>query len=349
MLSERQKLILAAIVENYIHIAEPVGSRTISKREEINFSSATIRNEMADLEELGYLEQPHTSAGRIPSQKGYRFYVDHLIKPHLLSSVEIANLKNAFAQKMYEIEQVIQHTAYILSSLTNYTSIVLGPEVYQAALKHFQIVPMSSNKAVAIIVTDTGKVEHKVISVPEEISIGEIEKVVNILNTKLVGIPLTELKHRLYSEIAVEMQKHVDHYEKMIQAIEDAIRSRNDDRVYLGGTTKIMSQPEFRDVEKVKGILELLEETDKVIQLFSLPDEGIQVRIGTENSIEEVSNCSIITASYHLNGKPIGRIGILGPTRMEYGKMIAIIDYLSKDLSRLLSDLYNNEFNRQEK
>ena len=171
MLTERQRLILSAIVDDYIRSAEPVGSRSISKRGDVGFSPATIRNEMSDLEEMGYLEQPHTSAGRIPSHKGYRYYVDHLLRQTALSKKELEVIKNFFAEKILEFEKVIQQVATILSQLTNYTSIVLGPEVFSTSLKMLQIVPLNENRAVAIIVTNTGRVENKVVEIPEGVSL----------------------------------------------------------------------------------------------------------------------------------------------------------------------------------
>ncbi|MED1853162.1 heat-inducible transcriptional repressor HrcA [Brevibacillus borstelensis] len=337
MLSDRQRLILNAIVDNYIHSAEPVGSRTISKKDGIGFSSATIRNEMADLEELGYLEQPHTSAGRVPSTKGYRFYVDNLIQPHLLNDLELGKLKQLFAERIHHFEQVIEYTAQILSHVTNYTAIVLGPEIFEHRLKHIQIVPLNEEQAVAIVVTNTGRVENKLIDLPKGVRPQEIEKLVNILNTKLSDVPLWQLRQRLYQEIAGEMRRHVEQYEEMLHILEDSLTREEKERVYLRGATKIMNQPEFRDVDKVKDILELLERNDQLIHLFGAPAEGLTVRIGQENQLDAIKQCSIITTSYSLGGKPVGMVGILGPTRMEYRKVITVLNYLAEGLSQMLT------------
>ncbi|MGQ7278114.1 heat-inducible transcriptional repressor HrcA [Brevibacillus thermoruber] len=340
MLSERQRLILNAIVDNYIHSAEPVGSRTISKREDIGFSSATIRNEMADLEELGYLEQPHTSAGRVPSTKGYRFYVDNLIKPHMLSDLELSKLKQLFAERIHHFEQVIDYTAQILSHVTNYTAIVLGPEIFEQRLKHIQIVPLNDTQAVAIVVTNTGRVENKLIDLPQGVRPQEIEKLVNLLNSKLTDVPLWQLRQRLYQEVAGEMRRHVEQYEEMLQILEESLQRQEGERVYLRGATKIMDQPEFRDVDKVKDILELLEQNDQLVHLFGPPTEGITVRIGQENQLDAMKECSIITTSYYIGGKPVGTVGILGPTRMEYSRVITVLNYLAEGLSRMLTSQF---------
>lgn len=340
MLTERQRLILTAIVDDYIRSAEPVGSRSISKRGNVGFSPATIRNEMADLEELGFLEQPHTSAGRIPSHKGYRYYVDHLVTYGALSGKELNGLKLFFAEKLQEMEQIIQHAASILSTLTNYTSIVLGPEVFSTTLKHLQIVPLTDKTAVAILVTNTGHVENKTVHLPEGMPMSEIERAVNLLNAKLANVPLLHLRSKLYNEIGSELQKYVYGYESFVQMLETLLVDDDEDRIYLSGATNILTQPEFKDVDKVKDLLRLLEETPALVKMFSGMPEGIQVRIGTENSMEAMNNCSLITATYSVNGHNLGTIGILGPTRMEYGRVISLLDYLSKDLSTVLSRWY---------
>lgn len=336
MLTERQRLILNAIIDDYIRSAEPVGSRSISKRGEVGFSPATIRNEMSDLEELGFLEQPHTSAGRIPSHKGYRYYVDHLVRLGELSHHELDVIKMFFAERIQEIEQVVQHAASILSNLTNYTSIVLGPEVFSTTLRHIQLLPLNSDSAVAIIVTNTGHVENRTVKIPEGISPEELEKVVSILNSKLTGVPLLHLKSKLFTETGEELSKYVSRYEELINMLEGIFVNEQQNRIFLSGTTNMLTQPEFKDVDKLKMILDLLEETPTMVKMFSSAPEGIQVRIGTENKIEAINSCSLITATYTIEGQSLGTIGILGPTRMDYSKVISLLDFLSKDIALLL-------------
>lgn len=343
MLSARQVQILHAIINNYIQSAEPVGSRTISKREDIGYSSATVRNEMADLEDLGFLEQPHTSAGRIPSQKGYRFYVDHLLQPMELKGDDITHVRKLFADKYYAIEQIAQQTAAILSGLTNYTSIVLGHEIMDTTLKHVQLIPLSTNTAVAIIVTNTGKVENKMVTIPEEVPVSEIERLVNFLNSKLMGLPLVEVKSRIHEEISTELQILMENYQAALQLLEGTFSTELEEKVIMKGTTNIMMQPEFRDIDKVKEILDFLEKDEQVLKHFSSSKQGIQIKIGTENMEDVINNCSIISATYHLDGKPVGTIGILGPTRMEYSKVISVLDFTAKNLSFLLGRMYKGK------
>lgn len=340
MLSERQRMILTAIVDDYVRSAEPVGSRSISKRGDVGFSPATIRNEMSDLEELGYLEQPHTSAGRVPSHKGYRYYVDHLLKQGTLTGHELITLKSFVAERLQEVEQVIQQVASVLSSLTNYTSIVMGPEMLSTTLKMLQVVPLNETSAVAIIVTSTGQVENKVFTIPPGVPMSEIERFVHILNAKLAGVPLLHLKSKMYNEIGHELRKHVSSCEDLLRVFENVVKDDSEDRIFLSGATNMLTQPEFKDVEKVKSILDLLEETPTLVKLFTEAPTGIQVRIGTENVVKAINDCSLITATYAIDGKALGTIGILGPTRMEYGKVINLLDHLSKDMALILHRWY---------
>lgn len=340
MLTERQRLILNAIVNDYILSAEPVGSRSISKRPEMKYSPATIRNEMSDLEEMGYLEQPHTSAGRIPSHKGYRYFVDHLIRPGRLNQDVLRKVKNFFAKKIYETEEIVQQVANILSDLTRYTSFVLEPEIYNATLKHLQLVPLNDETAVAIIVTNTGHVENRTVSIPKNIPMNEIERFVNFLNAKLVGVPLMHFRSTLYNEIDNELSRHVKQYQELIDLLEQVINKEHEDKLYISGAANMLAQPEFQDVEKAKVLFDLFEETKTIAKVFASQEEGLQIRIGRENVLEEMSQCSLITVTYSIEGQSLGTIGIIGPTRMEYGKVLDLMDYLSKDMALIFSRWY---------
>ncbi|RXI99388.1 heat-inducible transcriptional repressor HrcA [Anaerobacillus alkaliphilus] len=341
MLTDRQLLILKAIVDDYIRSAEPVGSRSVSKREDISYSPATIRNEMSDLEELGYLEKPHSSAGRIPSQKGYRYYVDHLLVPEeILNKSDIVDIKSLFAQRIQEVEQVIEQSAQILSNLTSYTSIVLGPEIFETTLKHLQIIPLTQDSGVAIIVTSTGHVEKQTVSIPEGMNVSEIEMMVNILNERLKGASMLELRGKIFSEVAEMLKMHTSNYTEMLQMLEQSFKQEKNEKIFFGGKTNIFSQPEFRDVEKVRQLLEMFEEKQLIHQLFRSENSGITVKIGQENNFQAMDQCSVITATYTVDGKHLGTIGILGPTRMEYKRAIGVLDYLSKGMTNTLTNLY---------
>ncbi|PLT46589.1 heat-inducible transcriptional repressor HrcA [Paenibacillus sp. FSL W8-1187] len=338
MLTERQQLILGVIIDDYIRSAEPVGSRSISKRGDVAFSPATIRNEMADLEELGFLEQPHTSAGRIPSIQGYRYYVDHLMRREAVTKSELQAIRSFVASRMMEAEQAIQQAAMIISNLTNYTSIVLGPDSVNQALKQFQLVPLGGDKAVAIVVTNTGHVENRTVTIPPDLDMDDIEQAVRFLNERLSGTPLTRLKSRLFSAAGEEMGRYADQCEGLLKLIEQAVRSEDDSRLYLSGTARILAQPEFKDVDKVKTIFGLLEETPTLLRLFSSLPQGLSVRIGTENDHAAIASCSLITASFTIDGEQMGTIGILGPTRMDYGRVVGLLGEFGRSLSSLRTE-----------
>ncbi|HEU4963140.1 MAG TPA: heat-inducible transcriptional repressor HrcA [Bacilli bacterium] len=343
MLTERQKAILQILVDDYIRSAEPVGSRTISKRPEVSFSSATIRNEMSDLEELGYLEQPHTSAGRVPSQKGYRFYVDNLLHPGELAGMDLDSLRTYFVNQMDLKEQVVQQASQILSSLTNYTSIVMGPDVLTSKLRHIQLLPLQEGMAVAIIVTDTGQVHNRTVTIPEGIHAESLQSYVEYLNSKLHGMPLYRMKQFLYTEVANEMRRSSEQFEHVMSLFDQMVvlQEAKKPSVYLGGTARILNQPEFRDIDKLRPLLDMFEQQQDLIRLFGDGhSEGIRVRIGQENELEPMHQCSLITASYLIDGEMLGTIGVLGPTRMEYGRVIAVMNQMSHLLTGVLRGLH---------
>ncbi|MBO8177616.1 MAG: heat-inducible transcriptional repressor HrcA [Bacillus sp. (in: Bacteria)] len=342
MLTDRQLLILQVIIDDFIRSAQPVGSRSLSKKEEISFSSATIRNEMADLEELGLIEKTHTSSGRIPSQKGYRFYVDHLLSPQKLNAKDISTIRSIFAERIYEMEKVVQKSAKILSELTNYTAIVLGPAVRENKLKRLQIVPLNKETAIAIIITDKGHVENRMFTLPPNIEVNDIEKLVNILNERLVGVSLTDLKDKIYSEIALVLRNHIEHYDLILHTIAEALNVSTNEKMFFGGKTNMLNQPEFHDIQKVRKLMDMIEHEEGIYELVRSKSKGINVKIGKENKNSAMENCSLITATYSVGSDQMGTIAILGPTRMEYSRVISLLQFLSNDLTSTLTKLYHD-------
>ncbi|KWW12506.1 MULTISPECIES: heat-inducible transcriptional repressor HrcA [Bacillaceae] len=340
MLTDRQLLILQVIIEDFIHSAQPVGSRSLSKKDEITFSSATIRNEMSDLEEMGFIEKTHTSSGRIPSEKGYRYYVDHLLSPQAPKKNEMKLLKSVFVERIYELEKIVQKSAKILSELTNYTAIVLGPKVNEHKLKKIQIIPLSAETAIAIIITDTGHVENRMISLPPSFDINEIEKMVNILNARLVDVPLVDLKDKIYKEVAVLLSRHIQNYGSMVSVLADTLTDTNPEKIFFGGKTNMLRQPEFHDIAKVSTLLSMIEQEQGFYDLITQNPSGIHVRIGRENQNTVLDDCSLITATYSIGQEQVGTLAILGPTRMEYSRVISLLSFFSKDLTALMTKLY---------
>ncbi|MBD1371139.1 heat-inducible transcription repressor HrcA [Hazenella sp. IB182357] len=343
MLTKRQQLILWSIIDDYIVSAEPVGSRTLSKKEDIQFSAATIRNEMADLEEMGFLEQPHTSAGRIPSQKGYRFYVDHLLKPYMWTQQEVILLHELHQQKVDRAEKVFEHASILLSRFTNYMTFVLGPKMSESKLRHFQVIPLLDRTVVSILVTDQGDVHQQRLTMPEGISSDVMGKLVNFINHHLSGMPLQNLKKAIENELKDELILYVERYDRVSHFLDQVLFMNAQEKLFTSGANRMMDLPEFRDVDKVKSLLDLIEESDVLVKLLEPREIGVQVKIGYENHIDEIRDCSIITTSYLFNGEPVGTIGILGPTRMDYGKIIGLVDFFAKDFSKQLMNLYEIE------
>lgn len=341
MLTERQLLILQIIIDDFIRSAHPVGSRSLAKKKGISFSSATIRNEMADLEELGFIEKTHTSSGRVPSEKGYRFYVDHLLSPEKVSHIEIKRINDLFTEKIYEMEKVIQNAAKVLSELTEYTAIVLGPTVEDNKLSRFQIIPLNAETAIAVIVTNKGHLEHKLFSLPKSVNSSDLEKTVNILNERLVGTPILELQSKLINEVVTLIKENVHNYEAMLRSLLDVLSVPSNEKLYYGGKTNMLKQPEFQDIEKIQGIMSLMEEENDFYQILKQTPFGIHVKIGSENKIPVMDDCSLITATYSIGEEQVGTIGILGPKRMHYSKVISLLNLLSKNMTVTLTKLYD--------
>ncbi|HAM81328.1 heat-inducible transcriptional repressor HrcA [Ornithinibacillus bavariensis] len=340
MLTDRQLLILQVIIDDFIESAHPVGSRAISKKDEISYSAATIRNVMADLEEMGYIEKTHSSSGRIPSEKGYRYYVDHVIAP----SVDKTNLniiKGMLQGEFIDFEKLVQKSAEVLSDLTNYTSIILGPEIFETRVKQMQIVPLSENTAVAILITDSGHVEHHSFSIPNEISASDLEKMVNILNERLKGVSLAKLPELLNTEVVSLMKKYVQDFEKSYHYLKSAF-SEQPVKLYIGGRTNLLTQPEFNDINKIRSFYRMMENEDEVVNLLKVPQQGIRVTIGRENELEAIQDFSLITASYQLRDEQMGTIALIGPTRMEYRKVITLLNALSNEMTDVLYLWYKN-------
>lgn len=332
-LDERKRRVLYAIVHDYIQTAEPVGSRTITRRYNLGVSPATIRNEMSDLEEMGFLEQPHTSAGRIPSDRGYRYYVDSLLQLPLPTSQEMAQIRQLLASRMRGAEQIVQQLARLLSSLTNYTAIVLGPTEQKARLRQVQLVQMSSNAIMLVGVTDGGLLLNRLIASPAAIDWASLEHLQNWLNSRLAGLTLEQIKARDMQALQQELCSGIDLIDQIVDELAD-LTAVDSGKVYLGGTTNILNQPEFRDFEKVRSLLQLLEEETQVWDVLMQNVPG-SVLIGAENALHAMQSCSLVTAEYRLAGGLVGRFGLLGPTRMDYDRVLAVVQQICLTLNQL--------------
>ncbi|WP_313562133.1 heat-inducible transcriptional repressor HrcA [Ruminiclostridium cellobioparum] len=345
LLDDRKLKILQAIIDDYISTAEPVGSRTIAKKHELGLSSATIRNEMADLEDMGFLEQPHTSAGRVPSDKGYRLYVDQLMKINDLSESDIENIRNAMDIRINELSQLIRNASVVMSQFTKYTSMAVTPHIKRSVLKAVQVVPIEPGKALVIVVTDSNIVRNNLIRVPEKITPDFIIQVSNMLNDKLKGYTLEMLKTNFLNGEAEQLTSlPYDLMRPILDGIEDLIKLIDRPEIYLEGTTNILNFPEFKEVQKAKEFLSLLDEKKLMSELLNTHGNNneIVIQIGNENVIQGIKDCSIVTASYSIDDYVIGTIGIIGPTRMEYSKVVSSLNYIrnkiNQEISKLLGD-----------
>jgi len=339
-LNERKEQILRAVVVNYIKTAEPVGSRTVTRLYKMGLSSATIRNEMADLEELGFLVQPHTSAGRIPSQLGYRYFVDNLMEPDDLSDVDEQVIRSSLSfEKMREIEQIINNSARVLSSVTNQTSLIMGPQFKKSAFHQLRILPLDEKRGLVVLITDTGFIKNKVIDMQQQLTQAELHQVVSYLNQKLYGLTIDQVTTSLINELKRDLFKRLEILEQAFILLEESLKEEKQIRVFLGGTTNILNQPEFKDVDKIRRMLNLFEQEPLLFRILeeTSNENDIVVRIGAENEYEDIQECTLITGTYKIHDKTIGTLGVLGPTRMDYSRVITVmrrmVDYLNNRLS----------------
>lgn len=340
VLDERKKRILQAVTDDYISTGEPVGSRTIARRYALGISPATIRNEMADLEESGYLEQPHTSAGRIPSDKGYRFYVDSLMKAEKLARAERERIRRQLERYRREVEAVIHQAAAIMADLTQYVAIVLAPRFQNAVFKHIELVPLDAGNILVILVTSPGFVESRVVDTGRPVSLAEAERIAKFLNERLRGLELSSIGPGLLAELESELEKYRTLLEGTVDLIVRCLEGRTRERVYTEGMMNIFSHPEFRDIDKVKPLFSALSQEKALFNTLALVSGRgpIEVIIGKENPLEEMKRCSIVGAMYGISGQVIGALGVLGPTRMDYARVTGLVEFISATLTEILTE-----------
>lgn len=338
MLNERKKKILQIIIEDYISSAEPVGSRTIARKYDLGLSPATIRNEMSDLELLGYLEQPHTSAGRIPSAQAYRFYVDALIEPGTLTDNDMALIDGWYNERRRNIDDIFQSTAKILSRMTQNVSMVLTNQQTIANFCYLKFLPLDSQHAILCIVADDGSIDTNVVDIPlGMLSSEEMDYLAGKMSKLLEDRNLSDISVEILQNVHTDVVEDKLIFSSLLQAVRKMTGRRQEQKVFLGGTKQLLNQPEFRDVERVRNLLGILEEENVLKDLLQGgEDSGLKVTIGSENKFTGIQDCSMVQATYRLNGQIVGTMAVLGPTRMEYGKVISVMDYLHKYLKTIL-------------
>ncbi|MBC8590780.1 heat-inducible transcriptional repressor HrcA [Wansuia hejianensis] len=347
MLDERKLKVLYAIINSYISSAEPIGSRTISKNYDLGVSSATIRNEMSDLEDLGFLSKPHSSAGRVPSDKAYRFYVNQLLKQNKQSigTEKDIEIKEILANKSWEMEELIRNSAEMLSALTSYTAIVASPKLKTSKVKTIQLLSLDDLRVLMIIVCDTGIVKKAIYKPKNPISSDQLSTISKFLNIKLQGLSMDELLIQFENNVFEEMYKYKGVIDELIPIINDSIEDLTSIDLYSYGLTKILNFPEYRDVEKVKEFISFVEDKDLILDILlnNSSSEDIDILIGSENKYAPIKDISMITATYKIGNKTISKVGLVGPTRMDYLNLIDTLKIFSANITDMLNMLMGNQ------
>lgn len=336
-LDERKLKILQAIIRNYLETGEPVGSRTISKYTDLNLSSATIRNEMADLEEQGFIIQPHTSAGRIPSDKGYRLYVDTMMQE---KTNEVEEMREMLIEKADKMETLLKQVAKLLAVNTNYATMVTAPTYRSRKVKFLQLTEVDSMQILAIIVLEGNIVKNKMITLTKQLDKDTLLKLNIVLNTFLTGLDLSEINLALIQKMKEQAGDHSIVVSDILDAVAQAINEEDDIQIYTSGATNILKYPELNDTEKASELLYTLEEKKQLTNLMNHEvadneNRGIQVYIGDETPVESMKDCAVVTATYQIEEGVYGKVGIIGPKRMDYEKVVSTLQNLMTQLDSI--------------
>ena len=348
-LTPRQQQILLAVIQDYISTGEPVGSRTLSKKYGLGLSPATIRNELADLEEEGLLRQPHTSAGRIPSDTGYRFFVDNLMERPAELSPEQTRMIQDWRHLGWDLPELMRQTAKLTAILSGCTAIVRSPRQAKSRIKYLQLLSVSESEALLVMITDHGTVTNQLIALPAPLAADELTVIANFLNDHLRNQPLDRLTQYAVTKISREMAR----YEQVLQELYQQVSATHDaaDRLYMSHASFLAQQPEFSGAGRVGQLLSLLEQEKVLIELLDqfstplteVPEGAVRVSIGTENPLPDLHGCSLVTGTYRLGDQVVGEIGILGPTRMEYATAVRTVSVMTERLSRALNELFGRD------
>ena len=343
MLDDRKIKVLYAIINSYILSAEPIGSRTITKLYDLGVSSATVRNEMSDLEDLGFLNKPHSSAGRIPSDKAYRLYVNELLKVQRpkMDLIKKDQIKKILASESREIEQLLQNSAKILSALTSYTALAISPQLKGSKIKHIQLVPIDNHQILMVLVSNTGVVKNSIFRLDKEMTENQVLTISNFLNDKLKGLSIEEIDGEISTGILTEIYQYKTIVDGIIPIINQSMEDMDNIDLYSDGITKILNFPEYKDLEKAKSFISFIEDKDSVVELLlnNSLSQDIEITIGNENIYKPIKDCSLITATYRLGDTTIGKIGVIGPTRMDYYKLVSTLQLFSVNITEIIDML----------
>lgn len=340
-LDERKALVLRAIVSHYVSTGEPVGSKTLVDRYKLRVSPATVRNDMGALEEQGYIYQPHTSAGRIPTDTGYRFFVDAWGSDVRLPAEQAQQIRSFFGQPRWELEDSLRQTAALLSDLTDHAAVVFAPVLDRSVVRHVELVRLSTNRAMVVLVTDNGLVENHVLTVSEALEDQQLEQASSMLNRVTIDQPLDSVGKAISSNLEQFPSELRDPVAVIAKALVADLTQRETDRVFLEGASNIVDEQKFADLETVRQVIGALENRRLLLEVMAdaLSVENVSVRIGAENHAEGMQSSSVISAPYGVGGNILGSLGVVGPTRMDYRKTIAAVYEVSANLGRMLTEL----------
>ncbi|MDD5491591.1 MAG: heat-inducible transcriptional repressor HrcA [bacterium] len=338
-LEERKQKVLQIVIHHFIRTGKPVGSETIIEKNKLEVSPATVRNILAALEKEGYLTHPHTSSGRVPTDKGYRFYVDSLMQLQQLTQEEEQRIEREYESQRGALDSVMQETSKMLSMLSHYTGFVLTPSPAADHLKRLELVKLDRDRVLAVLVTDAGLIRHKIIDVDQDVNSTELLSINRMLNKNVYGISVNDIGTEIFKRLQQEKSKQVKYISIMEKLVQQAFALDEEGELYLEGTSNILSQPDFADYDKVRNIFKVIDEKKMLCELLEekVSHEGIKVIIGEETPCKELQECSIVTSTYRAGDKTLGALGIIGPKRMEYSKMIALVNYFSKLINKTLS------------
>lgn len=337
-LTDRGQKILEAIIEEYIATAQPVGSKVLTQNQGIKLSPASVRNVMAELEDLGYLVSPHTSAGRIPTEKGYRFYVDTILRVSEMDRRQQDRIELQYRQQGLQMTDMLREASRTLSSISHYTGLVMIPRLKATIFRHIEFVKLSPRLILAVFVTQSGLVQNKLVEVDEDLSPRELEKITNYLNQTMTGLSIQDVRTRIITEMAQEKALYDQLMRRAFTLSSAALVDESNGDVIIEGTSRFLEQPEFSDLDCMKRIVQTFEQKSALVELLDrgLETKGVQVIIGSETEHTELSDCSLITAAYSGKRGTLGTLGVIGPNRMPYATIIPIVDYTASLISRLL-------------
>jgi heat-inducible transcriptional repressor len=337
-LSERGHEILQAVITSYIERGLPVGSRILSRKYPLDLSAASIRNVMADLEEMGFLAQPHKSAGRIPTDKGFRYYVDSILKVQELSREERFAIEEGYQDTHTEPTEILKNTSEILSQVTHYTGLVLSPRFSNAVLEQIEFIKLRERRILIILVSTSGVVQNKIVQLDRELGQEELDRFNTYVNTFLGNLTLAQLKERIIQELQREKVVFDELFYRSLELSREALDASYDGDLFIGGRTNIFQQPEFEDIQQMRKLMRAFEEKHILIRLLdkSASAQGIQIFIGAENEIPEIQDCTVITTRFGQAGRLVGTLGVIGPKRMNYSKIIPLVEYTADLLTQAL-------------